>query len=157
MSKIPSKHDVNQRHLRRQYRTNENLQTRIQLHTHYSTNPIGWFPWVFDHMQIPEGGCVLQIGCGSGELWKLNQSKISEYWDIILTDYSEGMLKQAKACLQQYNNIRYRQVNAMDIPYDTHKFDVVIANHVLYHVKDINQALTEIIVRSEDIQCFMRP
>lgn len=38
----------------------------------------------------------------------------------------------------------YAIIDAQSIPFDENTFDVVIANHMLYHVPDIDKALTEI-------------
>jgi len=38
----------------------------------------------------------------------------------------------------------YREIDAQSIPFDDETFDVVIANHMLYHVPDRPKALSEI-------------
>jgi hypothetical protein len=38
------------------YRDASNLNARIQLHRKFSTNPYGWYDWVFDTLaQLPAG------------------------------------------------------------------------------------------------------
>ena len=69
--------------LTEQYRDGSNLNARISLHARFSTNPYGWFLWVFD------------------------------------------------------------QFNAQAIPFDDKSLDAVIANHMLFHVPNRSQALSE--------------
>ena len=50
--------------VRSQYRTDQNLKARIELHASFSTNPYPWQRWVFDHLAIPKRARVLELGCG---------------------------------------------------------------------------------------------
>ena len=64
---------TNQKHLRtKQYRDSGNLKARIALHSRFSTNPYGWFRWVFDHLDLPPQNRLLELGCGAGDLWVEN-------------------------------------------------------------------------------------
>ena len=56
--------------LLQQYQNSENIAIRIKLHTQFSANKLGWFPWLFHQIEIKEGSKILEIGCGNGELWK---------------------------------------------------------------------------------------
>ncbi|MCG8500229.1 MAG: methyltransferase domain-containing protein [Firmicutes bacterium] len=96
-------------------------------------------------MSISSGDNVLELGCGNGVLWQINIDRIPNHVRIILSDFSEGILSNARNNLQEYNKqFHYEAVDVQNIPYTDEKFDVVIANHMLYHVPDINQALTEV-------------
>ena len=63
---------------------------------------------------------------------------------ITLPDISEGMVNDAKENLEHVANMRYACFDVEDIPYDDATFDVVIANHVLFYIKDLPTALSEI-------------
>jgi len=52
-----------------QYQNAKNLNARIQLHQRFSTNKYGWHRWVFDQFSFPPQSRILELGCGSGELW----------------------------------------------------------------------------------------
>ena len=62
--------------LAEQYRTGANTSVRIHLHKAYGVNQEGWFPWLFRQMKMKTGMRVLEIGCGNGEMWKMNLEKI---------------------------------------------------------------------------------
>ena len=56
--------------LRDQYKDGSNLSARIRLHQRFSTNRYGMMRWMFDQMEIPEPASVLELGCGTGVLWR---------------------------------------------------------------------------------------
>ncbi len=88
---------------------------------------------------------ILELGCGDATLWNKNFHLIPPNWEITLTDFSEGMLKDAKKNLgEKSSKFNFKIVNAESIPFKDESFDVVIANHMLYHVSNINIALQEI-------------
>lgn len=129
-----------------QYRDATNLNARIALHTRFSTNPYGWFEWVFDQLDLPSTSHILEVGCGPGRLWLTNVHRLPESWKITLTDFSLGMVTQAKIALQAASNLaflRYTQTDASAMPFQSGIYDVVIANHMLYHVPDQRRALEE--------------
>jgi ubiquinone/menaquinone biosynthesis C-methylase UbiE len=129
-----------------QYQDDRNLNARIALHLRFSTNPYGWSRWVFDRLTaLPEHARVLELGCGPGDLWAANRARIPDGWDLILTDFSPGMVAAAQAKLSELERqITTKTVDAQGIPFDDGTFDAVIANHMLYHVPDRRRALREI-------------
>jgi SAM-dependent methyltransferase len=130
--------------LREQYKDGSNLSARIRLHQRFSTNRYGFFRWMFDRIQIPENARVLELGCGTGLLWR-GFAQAPRGWRVILTDMSAGMLSEARGNLAQLGrSFTYAQADAQAIPFRDESFDAVIANHMLYHVPDIPRALAEV-------------
>lgn len=125
-----------------QYKNATNVDIRIRLHEKYSQNPISWFEWLFQHYQLKERTKVLEIGCGNGQLWKTNKEHIKG--NIILSDISKGMINDASDNLKDIPSIQYQCFDCDSIPYKDNSFDIVIANHVLFYLKDIPHALSEI-------------
>lgn len=131
--------------LRQQYRTDANLNARIDLHRRFSANAYPWHRWVFDQLALPADARVLELGCGPGDLWRENAERILAGWDITLTDFSEGMVAAAQSNLAETGRpFTFRQADAQDLPFEAATFDAVIANHMLYHVPDRPRALAEI-------------
>ena len=131
--------------IQEQYRTSGNLDARIRLHQLFSTNPYGWTRWVFDQLDAPAQAQVVEIGCGPATLWVENRERILSGWQITLTDQSPGMMQQAQANLATTSHeFHFQQAVAQAIPFDDATFDIVIANHMLYHVPDRPRALAEI-------------
>lgn len=127
-----------------QYGTADRLNTRISIHTKYSTNKQGFGNWITEHYRFPDQASVLELGCGTGDMWKGKAGIISCCSRLILSDFSAGMLDKAKENLQGTEKIEYLVVDIQDIPYPDNAFDAVIANMMLYHVPDLNKGLSEV-------------
>lgn len=128
-----------------QYENASNLRARIRIHELYSTNKTGWMEWFFKQLDIPDTSSILELGCGDASLWSKNFDNIPNGWNITLTDFSLGMLKDAKKNLDdKAKRFNFKIVDAHSIPFEAESFDVVIANHMLYHLSDIDTALSEI-------------
>jgi ubiquinone/menaquinone biosynthesis C-methylase UbiE len=127
-----------------QYNDASNLNDRIQIHVRFSTNRYSWHRWVLDQIELPEHAFVLELGCGPGRLWAGNLERIPSGWEITLTDFSPGMLEEARRNLAGARPFAFEVADAQAIPFDSAAFDMVIANHMLYHVPDLPRALAEI-------------
>ncbi len=131
--------------LTHQYNNAQKLGSRIQLHERFSTNTYDWQRWVFDHFNMPSQGNVLEIGCGPGMLWLKNADRIPELWNITLSDFSAGMLQEAQNNLRNIPHpFTFKVIDAQSIPFEDEHFDMIVANHMLYHVPDRAKALAEI-------------
>lgn len=128
-----------------QYSGPQKLAARVRLHEKWSVNQGGWHRWVFDHLYSNEPRKVLELGCGSGTLWRANAARIPPDWEITLTDFSAGMVEGAKRNLEGVNaKFEWDVVDIQQIPFADRDFDLVIANHMLYHVPDRPTAFREI-------------
>ena len=131
-----------------QYQSSANLNKRINIHA-YSTSTQNWFDWVYERLQIQSGYKILEIGCGNAMLWAHNVYKLPHNIEITLTDRSEGMLSEAEKKLEPYQkifeeqNIRinYQIMDANKLMLPAKSFDLIIANHMLYHVDNIKSCL----------------
>jgi ubiquinone/menaquinone biosynthesis C-methylase UbiE len=131
--------------LSQQYKTSANLSARINLHSRFSVNSYGWFHWVFDQFDLPAECRLLELGCGTGEMWRENLPRLPAGWQITLSDFSPGMLARARQSLQaQHDGLQFEIIDAQSIPYPAASFDAVVANHMLYHIPHRQQALAEI-------------
>ena len=127
----------------RQYASDEGLKIRQLLHRKYSINQEPYFDWVMAHYHIQPGMQVLEAGCGNGVMWGRPERYLPDSAELWLTDFSEGMLAQARANVPGRPNIHYAQVDIQQMPYENQRFDLVIANAMLYHVPDLHRALSE--------------
>lgn len=127
-----------------QYKSDKNLNLRSNLHS-YNINKVDWDEWCFKQMSFPKNARILELGCGVGKFWYKNKDNINKNLEITLSDFSKSMLKIAKNKLKEVNdNFIYKVINAEDIPYKDESFDVVIAQHMIYFVPNIEKALAEI-------------
>ena len=155
--------------LKTQYQNANNISARINLHELYSVNKQGWFSWIYEQCDITDNMNILEIGCGNGALWTENIKQIPPTCEIILSDISEGMLRDARRSLisaetgsnrnltpattsgsstqapyTAHERFTFRAFDCNNIPYEAESFDLVIANHVLFYCDDINRVCAEI-------------
>ena len=130
--------------IRRQYADSRNLDARSTLHQRFSTARQSWTEWLFDHLDLPEACRILELGAGPGHLWKANAPRVRQGWEILVSDVSEGMLEQARRNLHGLPNVRVCRLDAGAIALPDGCVDVVIANHMLYHMANLPAALAEI-------------
>ncbi len=128
-----------------QYKNSSNLGDRAQLHNHYSSNSIGWFPWIYSFLNLQSGDKVLECGAGPGWLWQENLDRLPEDCHITVTDFSSGMVDEAKKALEPSGfNFKFQIADVQDLRFADNSFDVVIANHMLYHVPQFEKAMREL-------------
>lgn len=131
--------------VKHQYSGDKNLQARINLHAKHSTNKQGFYPWLFTHYQFAANSTILELGCGNGEQWKGRTANLPTGSSLILSDFSEGMLTAAKENLAPTQDcISFMQIDIQSIPFVDNTVGTVIANHMLYHIPDIDSALSEV-------------
>ncbi|KAK0654919.1 methyltransferase type 11 [Cercophora newfieldiana] len=129
----PSKHAASQ-----YATTSSNLSQRLAIHA-WSTTPQSWFSWVRD--RLPTTGALLEVGAGTGLLWQQPDHPLPPTLHLTLTDFSPAM------CAELRSNIippaTVVQCDAASLPFPSASFDVLVANHMLYHVDDPDAALRE--------------
>ena len=136
---------VMEKSLKNQYQNASNISSRINLHSLYSVNQEGWFPWICQQCQIHEGMNILELGCGDGALWTQNLSKLPGNIHITLSDISEGMLRDARRAIGGEDpRFSFKAFDCHNIPPRIGTFDLVIANHVLFYCEDPGKAVQEI-------------
>lgn len=128
-----------------QYADDRNLAARASIYRRFGTNPQAWTRWVFAQLNLRPREQVLECGCGPGWLWAENATSIPSPVQLCLTDLSSGMLVTAAnnlAALQLAANFAVGDI--ADLPFGEAQFDLVVANHMLYHVPDRRQAFAEV-------------
>ena len=127
-----------------QYKNANNLQARMRVHELYSVATEPWFTWVMRHIKFPQNARVLELGAGTGLLWARNLETVPEDSQIILTDLSGGMLVTAKKNIGDDTRFDYQAIDVDHLEFPDNSFDIIIANHMLYHVPDVKRTLKEV-------------
>ncbi|HEX8982336.1 MAG TPA: class I SAM-dependent methyltransferase [Ktedonobacterales bacterium] len=128
-----------------QYRDASNLNARASLHARFGANEHPWFRWLFDQFArlTPNNAAVLEVGAGPGALWRDNLDRTPAGWKVTLTDLSEGMVDEERRAIS-HPAFTCTTADVESLPFDDNTVDVVIANHMLYHVPDRPKALSEV-------------
>ena len=134
-----------EKELLQQYMDSSNLDASIKLQDRFSSNRHGWYKWTFNNIKLDKKYKVLEIGCGNGALWSKNINLLDKDISITLTDVCEDMINNAKKNLSNYSDIfDFQIVDPYNIPFENESFDLVIANHILFYMKDVDKVLNEI-------------
>ena len=96
--------------------------------------------WVLEAVPLDPGARLLDLGCGPGQyLEKVAATEPSVR--MVGADLSLGMLRQARTAVPSADVL---SLDAARLPFADDSFDVVLANHMLYHVADIEAAVAEV-------------
>lgn len=128
------------------YRRPEKLRARQSLHARFGSNPQPWFSWVFERLELDAGARVLEVGCGPGDLWQENLRRLPEGVRVTLADLSPGMAAQAARVpgAGQRETFGFLAADVQRLPFPDGSYDLVVANHMLYHVADLAAGLREV-------------
>jgi SAM-dependent methyltransferase len=126
-----------------QYRRSDHLTARANLHARFNVSAQPWPEWVLAQLALQPGDHILECGGGPGWLWE-PEGALPPDSRLVLTDLSDGMVAEATAALAHYGpRVGTATADIQSLPFPDHTFDVVIANHMLYHVPDIPAAVRE--------------
>lgn len=122
--------------VRQQYATDKSLRLRQEIHAKYTVPRVDYVEWVLESMKWRGDEDVLDIGCGSGNYHTVLLNKHPDVRYIGL-DFSTGMLEKHPA------KNRVILADAQKTPFADQRFDLVMANHMIYHMPDVGAAINE--------------
>ena len=90
---------------------------------------------------ISESDNVLECACGTGCITKSIAKKCNT---LIATDFSEGMLLQARKNCKDIDNITFAQANILSLEYADSTFDKIVAGNVIHLLDEPQKAMNEL-------------
>jgi len=134
-----------QKYVHQQYADDTKLSIRIKFHTTYSINKQGFASWLFEQYRFAENDTILELGCGNGGQWEGRISDLPDGCKLTLSDFSDGMVEIVETKFSSHHEkVSVQKVDIQDIPFTDASCDILIANHMLHHVPDLNKALSEV-------------
>ena len=90
---------------------------------------------------IRPGDTVLECACGTGAIAAAIAPACAR---VVATDFSEGMLKQARKKLARFPHVVVEQADITDLHYADDSFDAVVAGNVIHLLPEPGDALKEL-------------
>lgn len=141
------------------YRTPDRLKARIAMHERFGNQTFDLHERVFDLLLGPGAPLeaagetrgetrgearVLEVGAGTGRMWRVVRERVPSGWQLTLTDRSQGMLAALRSITAELDlAATVSHADAMALPFPDAAFDLVFANHMLYHVPEPATAIAE--------------
>ncbi len=133
------------------YRTTDRLEARIAMHERFGNATFDLHSWLFDLLleseqpMVPRAARVLEVGAGTGRMWQAVRGRVPQGWQLTLTDRSPGMLEALRALSDELGlGATVQEADATALPYADGAFDLVFANHMLYHLPDPRAGIAEL-------------
>lgn len=105
------------------------------------------FPnWVLDRLDLSGLRAALDAGCGWGRFsMQLLHRLRPDGYQLVCADLYQGMVTRAREVLTSEGlTASYVVSDIAALPFDDHRFDLVMANHVLYHAANLPHAVREL-------------
>ena len=125
-----------------EYADDSHLDVRYRTHQLYTLDPVDFGRWTLERLEWQGDERVLDVGCGPGDLLRQMARTLPDWRALIGFDLSAGMVAQAMERTQG-QEVRFLVADAQSVPVPDETFDVVMARHILYHVPDIDRAVSE--------------
>ena len=151
------KFDPSDGHGKQQYQNASNILCPSIFTLYSKINRVGFHG--FWKTAIASGMNILETGCGDAhseckpktdfpEMLSRckahdQQPDLLKTCSIMLTDISEGMLRDARRAIGDGDEFSFRECFCEALPFADESFDLVLANHVLFYCSDVTQACRE--------------
>jgi ubiquinone/menaquinone biosynthesis C-methylase UbiE len=93
----------------------------------------------------PSHAKILEVGCGTGEFWSILGGDIDANWSLTLSDLTRGMVEECRSTFARLlSRPGFLVADLRNLPFALRTFDSVVANHMLYHLPDVDRGIGEL-------------
>lgn len=124
--------------VRKHFATDDHLRIRQEIHDQYTVPDRSFAEWALDRVPWQGSERLLDVGCGNG----LYYNKLVERQQDV-NYYGMDLLESMVEHHPLRNKHRIMLGNAEKLPYANDSFDIVMANHMMHHIDNIETALSE--------------
>jgi len=93
--------------------------------------------------QIAKPAAILDVGCGTGRLFRLAEDRFSGS-QFVGVDAAAEMVKQAEASRRAGSAIRFQQATAEQLPFPASTFDLIFSTLTFHHWHDQGKGMAEV-------------
>ena len=101
-----------------------------------------WRRRAVDLARVGPGDCALDVASGTGDLAIELASRVGGAGSVIGSDFSEQMLERARV---KAPNLEWQQANALQLPYETDRFDAVTVGFGARNFSELDRGLAEMV------------
>jgi demethylmenaquinone methyltransferase / 2-methoxy-6-polyprenyl-1,4-benzoquinol methylase len=104
-----------------------------------------WRERAADRAELSPGDSALDICCGTGDLTLELARRVAPDGHVVGSDFSEPMLDLAreKAAEHAAAGVRFEWADALQLPYDSERFDAVTVGFGVRNLADLDRGLSE--------------
>lgn len=99
----------------------------------HSDEPKGWSQWIYEQAGIKSGECILDAGCGWGNLWRYNEERYVSDMQVTLVDFHNTHADELAEYVLDKKQFQFiwGDLNELDYP---KKYDCIFLNHVILYL-----------------------
>ena len=104
-----------------------------------------WRERAAERTELSPGDSALDICCGTGDLTLELSGRVAPSGHVVGSDFSEPMLDLAreKAAERAAAGVRFEWADALQLPYDSERFDAVTVGFGVRNLADLDRGLSE--------------
>jgi len=127
------------------YNSEHNLKAKYEVLEKYRLHNESFEEWVIDRLELSGTEYVLDAGAGSGRFSvPIGRILKGNPGFLISCDLAEGvMLPSLDHARTESLPMLHLAADAENLPFLSGQFDLVMANHMLYHLPDLHRGLSE--------------
>lgn len=118
------------------------LSVRIEAHKKYSNFSLE--DWLNKNLPFSDGNIILDIGCGSGNLFPVYSKKLSGNGVIVGLDQSAELLFKASLSEDSTRKVLLEWNMNNKFPFISESFNHIISSFAIYYAEDVKTMLKEI-------------
>ena len=109
----------------------------------HSDEPRGWSRWIYEQADIKSGECVLDAGCGWGNLWRFNEERYVPDMQVTLVDFHNTHADELAEYILDKEQFEFMwgDLNELDYP---KKYDCIFLNHLIFYLETPTKTYTRL-------------